>query len=47
MIMPEKEKITITGSETSASTDKIEEKEVNNKKETSKKPSTTTTTRRR
>lgn len=47
MIMPEKEKITITGSETSASTDKTEEKEVNNKKETSKKPSTSTTTRRR
>ena len=47
MIMPEKEKITITGSETSANTDKTEEKEVDNKKETSKKPSTTTTTRRR
>ena len=47
MIMPEKEKITITGSETSSNTDKTEEKEVDNKKETSKKPSTTTTTRRR
>ena len=42
MIMPEKEKITITGAETSANTDKTEEKEVNNKKETSKKPSTIT-----
>ena len=46
MIMPEKEKITITGG-SQAETEKTEEKVVNNKKETSKKPSTSTTTRRR
>ena len=47
MVMPEKEKVTITGAETTGSTEKTEEKVVNNKKETSKKPSTSTTTRRR
>jgi len=46
MIIPEKEKITITGGDQTA-TEKTEEKMVNNKKETSKKPSTSTTTRRR
>ena len=46
MIMPEKEKITITGGAQTA-TEKTEEKMVNNKNETSKKPSTSTTTRRR
>ena len=46
MIMPEKEKITITeGAQTAI--EKTEEKAINNKKETSKKPSTSTTTRRR
>ena len=45
MVMPEKEKITITAPEVEKekqATDKTEEKEENNKKETSKKPSTTT-----
>lgn len=45
MVMPEKEKITITAPEVEKekqATDKTEEKEGNNKKETSKKPSTTT-----
>lgn len=45
MVMPEKEKITITAPEVEKekqATDKTEEKEENNKKETSKKPSTST-----
>ena len=42
MVMPEKEKVTITGAETTSTAEKTEEKEGNNKKETSKKPSTTT-----
>jgi len=46
MIIPEKEKITITGG-AQTETEKTEEKMVNNKKETSKKPSTSTTTIRR
>ena len=42
MVMPEKEKVTITGAETISTPEKTEEKEGNNKKETSKKSSTTT-----